>query len=124
MNLLLAHRRGTAKFEDTESRPSRRRDDHASRIQVSQVGARRLSSGCHPRPTHIRPTASAAFIITGLYLVTQCYQEAEDRARGDRTIAPSDPASSGLRWTESGANPGTLSPFGASVRARPASRRS
>lgn len=30
---------------------------------------------------------SAALIITGLYLVTQCYQEAEDRARGDRTIA-------------------------------------
>src|SRR5690606_26293926 len=31
--------------------------------------------------------ASTALIVTGLYLVTQCYQEAEDRARGDRTIA-------------------------------------
>lgn len=31
--------------------------------------------------------ASTALIVVGLYLVTQCYQEEEDRARGDRTIA-------------------------------------
>ena len=30
---------------------------------------------------------STALIVTGLYLVTQSYQEEEDRARGDRTIA-------------------------------------
>jgi len=31
--------------------------------------------------------ASTALIVTGLYLVTQSYQEEEDRSRGDRTIA-------------------------------------
>lgn len=31
--------------------------------------------------------ASTAAMVTGLYLVTQSYQEEEDRARGDRTLA-------------------------------------
>ncbi len=38
-------------------------------------------------PAALIGAASTALIVTGLYLVTQCYQEEEDRARGDRTIA-------------------------------------
>lgn len=38
-------------------------------------------------PEALVGAASTALIVTGLYLVTQCYQEEEDRARGDRTIA-------------------------------------
>ncbi len=30
--------------------------------------------------------ATTALIVTGLYIVTQIYQTAEDRARGDRTL--------------------------------------
>src|SRR5690606_37540137 len=37
--------------------------------------------------TALMGAASTALIVTGLYLVTQCYQEEEDRGRGDRTIA-------------------------------------
>src|SRR5690606_26118278 len=38
-------------------------------------------------PEALIGAASTALIVTGLYLVTQCYQEEEDRARGDRTMA-------------------------------------
>src|SRR5690606_23020331 len=38
-------------------------------------------------PEALWGAASTALIVTGLYLVTQCYQEDEDRERGDRTVA-------------------------------------
>lgn len=38
-------------------------------------------------PEALIGATSTAMVVTGLYLVTQCYQEEEDRARGDRTVA-------------------------------------
>lgn len=37
-------------------------------------------------PTALLGMATTALIVTGLYIVTQIYQTAEDRARGDRTL--------------------------------------
>lgn len=54
----------------------------AAGVGAPGFGARGLLS-----PEALIGSASTALIVTGLYLVTQCYQEEEDRARGDRTIA-------------------------------------
>jgi 4-hydroxybenzoate polyprenyltransferase len=37
-------------------------------------------------PAALLGMVTTAFIVTGLYVVTQIYQTAEDRARGDRTL--------------------------------------
>lgn len=54
---------------------------------VGRAGASGSAAGGLLNPEALIGAASTALIVTGLYLVTQCYQEEEDRARGDRTVA-------------------------------------
>ncbi len=56
-------------------------------VLVGSAGAALPAPGGLFSPVALIGAASTALIVTGLYLVTQCYQEEEDRARGDRTIA-------------------------------------
>lgn len=54
---------------------------------AGRAGATALVTGGLLSTEALVGAASTALIVTGLYLVTQCYQEEEDRSRGDRTMA-------------------------------------